>query len=307
MVTASYTTTGQGPFSGAETFGDDYYEEAKTEVVMDYLAGALPVEHPRHSDRMYRLFEIARIVLHDFELPWNDAYDVMVAFNLGRVKPLFEDIALKSILNAAVDHWTDKQPGWRLYDDPDLLGEYDITSHSYILPLNNPSITAKAFLRFRCSVQCMPKVRLFQGKYWAWDGSRYVKIEKAEIQRRLEEFLEMALAYSDKGFETFPTQPKVLDAIMESVQRIILLPDDIQLPSYLGAGAPPEAPETLIFGHTKTLRLSDRAVFDSQPYWFSSATRMPHPLANKGLSSVCPRPRHVAKVTCYFGFVKFYK
>lgn len=50
--------------------------------------------HPRHTDRMYRLLEIARIARHDFALQQDDAYDVIAA-----------------------DHWTDKQPDWRLYAD----------------------------------------------------------------------------------------------------------------------------------------------------------------------------------------------
>ncbi len=82
METMSLVPIAPDPHSRSETARDDFFEESLTkETVAQCLAGASPVTHPRYKDRMLRLLEIARIVLHDFGLNRNDAYDILVTFN----------------------------------------------------------------------------------------------------------------------------------------------------------------------------------------------------------------------------------
>ncbi len=272
LKTLSLAAIAREPFSTSGTAGDDFREESqKKEIVIRYLEGASEITHPSPKDRVYRLIEIARIVLHDFGLNWNDANDVVAAFNRSQVHPSIDDDWLKDIMNVAMNYRTDKQVGWRVYADPvHFEGEYDIHFQSFILNTQSPNKTARAFLRSHCSVRGMPKLRFFQGDYWEWEGSRYTRVEESKVRCRLEEFLEMAVVSSGENYVPFPTTPKVLNAVMESVQRNILLSNDIQLPYFLGGGKPREASDTLIFGRSKTLCLRDREVFDSEPCWFST-------------------------------------
>lgn len=297
MDTQSLAAMDREPFSRSESFEGDFHGESPCkEVVTQYFDRAPKVMNPCHSDRIYRLLEMARISRHDFGLDWNDTYEVTASFNQSHVIPPVDNNLLKNIMDiVAVDHYADKPLGWRLYASPmHLEGEYNIQYHAFVLSTDDPNSSAKAFLRSRCSVQGMPRIRFFQDNYWDWNGCHYVKVEVSKIRYRLEKFLEMAVVITDDGPEPFPTTPKVLDAIMVSVQGKVFLANEVQLPFYLGAGEPPEASDSLIFGQSKTLCLRNRAVFDSQPYWFSTGTLAldPDPYApesvewNKFLSSV---------------------
>ena len=273
METSAITILDE-PFSESETAGNDFRDSSqKKEIVTQYLSGAFELAHPRHNDRMYRFLEIARIVQYDFGLAWNDAYDIMAAFNQSHVRPPIDDDSFKSIMNFVKDHFAfvDKPLGWRL--DLETLhfeGEYDLIYHAFALNTNSPGIAAKAFLRSRCSIHGMIGMRFFQDKYWEWNEARYIKIDESNVRYRLEQFLEMAVIYSDEYHFPFPTTPKTLDAVMDSVQRNVFLPSDARTPYFLGCSKSWEASDTLILGSTKTLRLRDREVFDSQPCWFST-------------------------------------
>ena len=105
----------------------------------------------------------------------------------------------------------------------------------------SPHVLANEYLKSLGKGAC--RLRFYGGEFYRWDGRCYTSVSKAQFKAEVTRFAnEWAVTDAGKSNKTpFKVTTALVGNLIQALSSLALVPDDVDLPAWLGAGDDSEA------------------------------------------------------------------
>lgn len=224
-------------------------------------------------------FAVARTIFYDFGLTEEEGRQIFDEYNQRCEPPWLDSDLYHKMIDAQKPS---KRPmGWRRNkgNEPEFLeGDYHPVCGKYVFDPSRPQPIAEVFVERFFINDGRLILRYYAGDFYLWTGNCYEKIDRDELLGHIQRFLtdeaivfkvaKVKKARPDR-YKHFPAGEKNCGQVLDAVRRLVRLPKDTVVNSWIGDGDIPYDPTHLIFCKEWIYNWKDDIFIECSPGWFN--------------------------------------